>query len=331
MEQFKHFIGIDVSKETLDVTVISEDGTNQTEYFQIENSKSGVNQITRFLKKKKAHISDALFCLEHTGLYGAIVINNLLKKDANIWVEMPYAIKHSMGIQRGKSDKVDSLRIAQYASRFQDKARLYKPTSSNLERIKSLLALREKLVKAVKGLKKHLTELKKFDPESYKLIRYNIKGSIDNLKKNVRMLDGKLDAIVKDDLQLKQVFDMTTSVTGVGRITSLYLMAATDLFTRCQNPKQLASYCGVVPFQHTSGKSVKKRPKVHFMSNKKLKALLHLCALSASRHDPSIKLYYQRKVAQGKNPMLVMNNIRNKLVHRIYAVVKRGTPYVLAA
>ena len=236
-----------------------------------------------------------------------------------------------MGIQRGKSDKVDSLRIAQYAFRFRDKAQLYRPTSSNLERIKSLLSLREKLVKAAKGLNKHLTELKKFDPESYKLIRSNIKSSIDNLKKNVRVLDGKMDKIVREDLPLKEVFDLATSVTGVGRITSLYFMAATDLFTKCHNPKQLASYCGVVPFQYTSGKSVKKRPKVHFMANKKLKSLLHLCALSASRHDTGIKLYYARKVAEGKSPMLVLNNIRNKIVHRIYAVVRRQSPYVQAA
>ena len=140
-----------------------------------------------------------------------------------------------------------------------------------------------------------------------------------------------MDTIVREDLQLKQVFDLARSVTGVGRITSLYLMAATDLFTKCQNPKQLASYCGVVPFQYTLGKSVKKRPKVHFMANKKLKSLLHLCTLSVSRHEPSLKLYYERKVAEGKNPMLVLKNIRNKIVHRIYAVVRRQSPYVQAA
>ena len=149
MKKFKNFIGIDVSKETLDLTIISEDKPEENEYFQIKNSKSGISQILQLLRRKKADLTEVLFCLEHTGLYGAIVINTLLKKDANVWVEMPYAIKHSMGIQRGKSDKVDSLRIAQYASRFSDKAKLYKPTTSKLERSKSLLALREKLVRAV--------------------------------------------------------------------------------------------------------------------------------------------------------------------------------------
>ena len=124
---------------------------------------------------------------------------------------------------------------------------------------------------------------------------------------------------------------MASSVTGVGRITALYLMTATDLFTKCRNPKQLASYCGVVPFQYTSGKSIKKQPRVHFMANKKLKSLLHLCALSAARYDQGLKLYFERKVEQGKNPMLVLNNVRNKLVHRIYAVVKRDSPYIQAA
>ncbi|MDG2450897.1 MAG: IS110 family transposase [Saprospiraceae bacterium] len=331
MEKFRQFVGIDVSKQTVDVTVIFGHESNRTNYFQLENSNEGVNHLLHYLKKEKVRLPKVLFCLEHTGLYGAIVINSLLKKKANVWVEMPYTIKHSMGIQRGKSDKVDSLRIAQYAFRFQDKAQLYRLSSSNLERIKTLLAMREKLIRAGQGLKKHLTELKKFDPDSYKMIRYNIEGSITNLKKNARTIDDKMDTIIEEDHQLRLVYEMASSVTGVGRITTLYLMTATNLFTKCSNPKQLASYCGVVPFQYTSGKSVKKQPRVHFMANKKLKSLLHLCALSAARYDQGLKIYFERKVEQGKNPMLVLNNVRNKLVHRIYAVVKRESPYIKVA
>tara|TARA_Y100000385_G_scaffold290173_1_gene362242 strand:- start:2767 stop:3429 length:663 start_codon:yes stop_codon:yes gene_type:complete len=169
--------------------------------------------------------------------------------------------------------------------------------------------MREKLVKARQGLKKYLTELKKFDPESYKMIRYNIESSISNIAKNVNTIDEKLALIVKKDSRLTEVFEMVNSVTGSGRITALYLMTATNLFTKCSNPKQLASYCGVVPFQYTSGKSVKKKPRVHFMANKKLKSLLHMCALSAARYDHGLKTYFERKVDQVKNSMLLINNI----------------------
>ncbi|MDM1328102.1 IS110 family transposase, partial [Myroides odoratimimus] len=103
----------------------------------------------------------------------------------------------------------------------------------------------------------------------------------------------------------------------------------TNRFTSFDEARQLASYCGVVPFEYTSGKCVKGKPKVHFMSNKKLKKLLHMCALSSIRHDPEMKSYYERKVGDGKHKMLVLNNVRNKLVQRICACVKDKKMYVM--
>ncbi|WP_299897690.1 IS110 family transposase, partial [uncultured Aquimarina sp.] len=115
------------------------------------------------------------------------------------------------------------------------------------------------------------------------------------------------------------------------KITALYLAIFTNMFTRYQNAKQLACYCGVVPFEHTSGTSIRKRSKVHHMANKTLKKQLHLCALSAIQYDLELKNYYNRKVEEGKSKMLVINNVRNKLVHRVCAVIKRQQPYQKAA
>ncbi len=64
------------------------------------------------------------------------------------------------------------------------------------------------------------------------------------------------------------------------------------------------------------------------MANKSLKTKLHLCAMAAIQHDAELKAYYERKVKDGKNKMLVINAVRNKLVHRITAVVKRQTPFI---
>ena len=91
--------------------------------------------------------------------------------------------------------------------------------------------------------------------------------------------------------------------------------------------RQLACYAGVVPFEHTSGKSVRSKPKVHFMANKKLKKQFHMCALSAITSDPELKQYFKRKVEEGKSKMLVINNVRNKLVHRVCACIKNDKMY----
>ncbi len=105
----------------------------------------------------------------------------------------------------------------------------------------------------------------------------------------------------------------------------------TNFFTRYDTPKQLAFYCGVVPFEYSSGTSIKKRSKVHHMANKSLKKHLHLGALAAMTYDPELKAYYIRKVEEGKSKMLVINNIRNKLIHRVCAVIKRQQPYIKIA
>ena len=328
MCKFKHFVGIDVSKEKFDAAIIQPNFNCQIQSFELVNSAKGVKQLLKDLKKKKIDLVNVLFCLEHTGLYGSIIINELLKNKANVWIEMAYTIKHSIGIQRGKTDKIDAIRIAEYAARFQDKVLLYKPSNQNLATIKALLALREKLQKAATGLKVHLNDLKKFDATSYKIAKTTINSSINKLNKDLKEIDSKIDTIISQDTQLENIFNIATSVVGVGRITTLHLICFTNLFTTCKNAKQLACYCGVVPFQFTSGKSVRKKPKVHYMANKKMKKLLQLCAMVAVKYDPELKQYYERKVDEGKNKMLVLNNVRNKLIHRVFITVKRGTPYI---
>ena len=114
---------------------------------------------------------------------------------------------------------------------------------------------------------------------------------------------------------------------GIGKITALLLICFTNEFKSFNTARELACYCGVVPFEYTSGKSVRSKPKVHYMANKKLKKQLHMCALSSTMHNPEMKIYFNRKVEEGKNKMLILNNIRNKLIHRICACVKENRPY----
>jgi transposase len=106
------------------------------------------------------------------------------------------------------------------------------------------------------------------------------------------------------------------------------LIIATKGFEVFDNWRQLACYAGVAPFPHQSGTSLKGRNKVHPFADKKMKSLLNMCALVAIKHDKSIKAYYERKVGAGKAKMLVLNNIRCKLLARVFAVINRETLFV---
>jgi transposase len=105
-------------------------------------------------------------------------------------------------------------------------------------------------------------------------------------------------------------------------------MIATRSFTSFGTWRQLACYAGVAPFEHSSGTSIKGRTKVSDIADKKMKSLLQMCVLSAVKCDKEIKGYYEKKKAEDKPTMLVMNNVRAKLLARAFAVIKRGTPFV---
>ena len=97
---------------------------------------------------------------------------------------------------------------------------------------------------------------------------------------------------------------------------------------QCKDWRKLACYAGVAPFPYQSGTNIKGRTKVHPLADKKLKSLLNMCAIVAVRHDKELKAYYERKVEEGKAKMLVINNVRRKLLSRVFVVINRKTPFV---
>lgn len=133
--------------------------------------------------------------------------------------------------------------------------------------------------------------------------------------------------LINEDPDLNKLFKLVTSVKCVGDVLATELIIYTSAFTKMTTTRQLACYCGIAPFEHSSGTSVRGRIGTSNFANMKLKSTLHMAAVSATRYVPDIKEYYERKVASGKNKMTVINAIRNKLIHRIMAIVKRGTPY----
>ncbi|QYS85998.1 IS110 family transposase [Flavobacterium oreochromis] len=325
MNKFNHFIGIDISKEYFDATLLVE--SNIQKHNQFANSVKGVKGFLKWLKQENASIENTLICMEHTGMYSKVLSSVLLAKNCNTWIEMSLKIIRSSGLQRGKNDKIDSERIALYAFKNQDEVTLFKAPKKSLEKIRVLLSLREKMVAFKATLITNVNELKLLDKELYRITQKHQKQSIKGINQDIKKIEKDLETLILEDEKLNSLYNTITSVPGVGKVTALSLICFTKEFTTFQSPRQLACYCGVVPFEYTSGKSIRAKPKVHFMANKKLKKQLHMCALSCVMHNPEMKIYYQRKVAEGKSKMLVLNNVRNKLVHIICACVRENRHY----
>lgn len=326
--EFKNFIGIDISKNTFDFALIKENNLSLLISDEFSNDHSGIVEIEQFLKKQGINMEETLFCMEHTGIYCRLLSQYLTERKYNVWLEMPVQILRSLGIQRGKNDHIDAKRIAEYAYLKKDKAVLWQPPREEVIKINDLLTLRDRLVESRKSLKQPIKEFNDAGfKDTAKLIESRCKHTLKAIDKEIQQIEKDLDDLINKDSHLKKLYKLATSVPGIGKITALALIYFTNEFTLYINAKQLACYCGVAPFEHTSGTSVKGKSRVSNFANKRLKKLLHLVALTTISSNKELSQYYHRKVNEGKNKMLVINAIRNKILQRLCAVIQRGTPY----
>jgi len=328
MQKIIHFIGIDVSKETLDIALIKNNDKSHVQSFKVTNNPDGFKKMKRWLLSEKVVLEQSVFCIEHTGLYSKAVSRFVLSAQSNLWMEMSLKIIRSMGVQRGKNDKIDAIRIVLYAQRHQEDMKLYDPPRPVVEKLRLLLQLRKHLIMSRNALEVPCRELALIDSKEGAQARRLIRPSVKALQKNIEAVDGQIDALIKSDEKLDHLFEVGTTVPGIGKITLAYLICFTNEFKNYHQAKQLACYAGVVPFEYTSGKSVKGKPHVHNMANKLLKKQLHMGALAAVTYYDEFKTYYKRKLSEGKPKMLVLNNVRNKIILRLAAVIRNDQPYL---
>jgi transposase len=325
--KFKVFIGVDVSKETLDFAVFYQGGL--LFHMQVENSAKGIKS---FMKLLIARIviddSELLFCMEHTGIYCNHLLAFVEKNSMALWFESAAEIRSFYGLLRGKNDKLDAKRIAGYAYSKRDKIKLYEPPRPIVKQLKYLLKIRERLVNTRKKLKTPIQEADGFvDPSLVKTEKRLFNSILVQIELKINQVEKQIEEIIKADPELKRLYTLVSSVMGVGFVISTHMIVATNEFKTISEPKKMACHCGVAPFEYQSGKSIKGRSKVSHRANMGLKWLMHMAAMSAISSDKELQNYYNRKVEEGKNKMLVLNAVRNKIIHRVFACVNQNRKY----
>ena len=158
MSKYDYFIGIDVSKEKLDVAVCQ--GSELKGTSEVGNDFASLRKWLKSLCSQYQGLSagNSIFCLENTGKYMNHIVEVLLLSGYGVWIENALSIKRSMGLVRGKDDRVDAIRIAQYSCRFQDRIRLHQASSGVVQELKALETTREKLKKMKHGIEVELQE-----------------------------------------------------------------------------------------------------------------------------------------------------------------------------
>ena len=326
MKNYRTYLGIDVAKLTLDYCLVTED--QQLERGQILNTQKSLNLFLKNLKKAGYDLKEILFVFENTGIYSSL-LSLVLSKNELDYAQVPaLEIKRSLGITRGKSDKVDAKEIAYYAKRNTDKITLSVLPELNFQQLKIVFAEREKTIAAIKIFERTMENEMFLSKEVFGSVKAINRQTVKHLKKQLAMLDEKIKKLIREDEVLYKQQQLLKSIPGIGEITSVYLLMVTKGFTAFTNGRKFACYSGVAPFEHTSGTSIKGKTRVSHLADKKMKSLLHMVSLTAIKYDPELKDYYTRKKAEGKHTMLVLNNIKCKIVYRIFAVIQRESNFV---
>jgi transposase len=321
------FWGIDISKNVLDV-YIEKDG-KELLHFQIANSPSRITMaFSHHMAEHQIRWEECIFCMENTGIYGYHLQRYLHKNSRAVYVVNPLHLKRSMGLTRGKNDKIDAQRIARFIAKSHQELKSHDMPGETIEQLRVLTSKRKQYVKILQGLKQSTGELKTF--ESKKTVNVITKTErllVKNLENSIKKLDSEIAAAIAKNKELTEIKKRICTVPGVGPVLSTALIITTNGFKRLNQAAALSCYAGVVPFEFSSGSSIYRKPKVSSLSDKTLKKLLHLAALSAIRLPGELREYYLRKVAEGKNKMLVLNAIRHKILLRVCAVMKNGKNY----
>lgn len=325
--EYKWFIGIDVSKATLDFCVMFRN--EKLFHQQIENTPKDIKKFISFLDKNVTEfsITETVFCMEHTGIYNFHILNILNEKNAVIWLESAIHIIKSLGVQRGKNDMIDSFRIAKYAYKNRDDVRAWEPERNILKQLKSITTLRNRLINCKKQLSNIFKNENHIDKQEIKIIKQNCNATLKAIDKDIKKNDEKIQEIIKNDIRLNELFNIITSVDGVGKVTATQIIITTNEFKSINDAKKFACYAGVAPFEYSSGSSIRGKTRVSNMANKKMKQILHMAALSSICMKGELQEYYFRKVEEGKSKMSVINAIRNKIILRIFACVNKNKKY----
>ena len=328
----KNYLGIDVSKSWFDCSLLCvtdhQKQPMQTERF--DNSATGMKAFKGWLKAHAVSFDgNSLLVIENTGVYHRQLWAFCSRYNLQLHIGNAAHIKWSLGITRGKSDKIDSGRLCNYCYKQADELKATPALNPVFMKLKDLMTSRSRLVVQLHSTRNYLKELQcSNDKMLIATLTKAHKSAMEGIKKSILQIEEMIKKIIQEDEGILQNYKLITSVPAIGHLTAVYIICCTNNFAAKPSGKQLASYAGVVPYEHSSGSSIKGKARVHKMANKELKKMMHLCALTAIKYYPEFRTYFDRKKAEGKNGLAVLNAIRNKLLLRVVAVINNKQLYV---
>lgn len=327
MPKITYFIGVDISAASFAASIFEVPEKAIITEKTIPNSADGFESFVTWLKEHNATSLNSTICMEATGVYCEGLAHYLIAKGFRVSIEPPLKVKRAFDPVGHKTDAVDSKQIAEYAYRFSDELKMWQPKEEIIEKIRQLLACREQFTKQKVAIKNAISAYE-LHVVQVAVIKRAHQETLAQLEKQIANIDKELSKLTKQDPMIFQKINNLKSIPGCGMLLAANLIAITDAFEDINEYKRLAAFIGIVPYQHESGTSVSKRPRIRHFGPQYTRKLLRLAAQSVATHDSQFRRYYLRKLAEGKAKALVLNNIANKLLKVACAIIRNNTAYI---
>ncbi|MGR5502023.1 IS110 family transposase [Vibrio sp. DNB22_10_4] len=319
-------VGIDVSKESLDVCLLNAQAKSGKRYRKFKNDNRAHSDLSSWLlKAAKCKTEDILITMESTGIYHESIALHLHMAGFLVFISNPGKAKkfsQSLGLVH-KTDKSDSYMLALYGDAQGGRAHLWVPDSLNIKNIKSL-------TRRLSALEKdRLRESNRLEAseisDAHERVRISIKSIIALIDKEIASIEQEIDLAISSDPIMKKNHQLLLSVVGVGKVMSrelVYLFSAKQF----SSAKQAAAFVGLIPRLNESG-NLKGRTTLSKVGPSRVRAKLFLAAVSASTHNPDIKEQKRRLLAAGKTKMQALGAAMRKLIQICFGVLKTQTKY----
>lgn len=310
-------IGIDISKDTIDVCLIKD---GKEKYRKFANSKKGFAKLDALLQKEGVENIHA--CMESTGRFFEPLANHLTMAGHKISVVNPRQIKGFAisELKRSKSDKADAGVIARFCRANQPPA--WKPQPKEIrdlqEATRHLEALKSNLRQELNRLDSGLTCM---------AVAEEIELHVKYIRSSIEKLEGWIKSQVTQHKRLNQHYNLIISIIGVGDRTAFTYLAELGYSDNFRLTRQVESFCGLTSRQHTSGTSVRAKERLSKVGNSHIRKALYMPAMTAMQNNPIIREFAERLRRAGKPPKVIVCASMRKLLRIIYAVVTSGVPF----
>lgn len=312
------FVGIDVSKKSLDVALLRSEGKPRHKVFS--NDAAGHQALLAWLGTEGAQASHV--CLEATGTWATDVALALHTAGYRVSLVNPAQI-HAFGrsgLKRTKTDKADALLIARFCEMHQPP--IWTPLSPQIQQIQGLIRRLE-----------HLDEM--LTMEKNRLSSGGVGGAVEeSITEHIAYMGEQMEKTrrqikkhIDDDPHLRNNAKLLESIPGIGAATAALLLAELGDMTQFSSARQVAAFAGLVPRLRESGTSVRGRARLSKVGSSRLRKSLYYPAITALRFNPLIKSFGLRLSALGKSKMLIIGAAMRKLLHLAYGVLKSQRPF----